>query len=303
MSEINHNTILSTPLQVDGESAKSGSSTIDNVKNASTESLIQMVECKFPLSTNDDNTFPEQEDILPSINFSDDDDLTDEERMLLYDKAMHFKRLGSLNHALLCFLGCLQGLQPSSKSKFTMLPQCLTHVAELYAHSEDYQRAVEFMQAAKLYYEIAIIETGIQVDEYKKETDSGYRPLDLDPCLDEAKRANEYEKLSYSCLEHKKFQLALDYCGKATKLRQQVYGDDHPITGKSLDLFTLIYAEMGKCQYGEALQKYGDLTKVIEEEKKGNRDELVNVMAEEHEKEPVKEVIVIIVIVSFLLLW
>ena len=105
-----------------------------------------------------------------------------------------------------------------------MLPQCLTHVAQLYADHEDYQRAVEFMLAAKLYYEIAIIETGVQVDELQKgaDTGGGYRPLDLDPCLDEAKRANEYEKLSYSCLEKEKFQLALDYCGEWSSFVSQL---------------------------------------------------------------------------------
>jgi len=192
--------------------------------------------------------------------------LTDDERLALYDKALNFKRLGNINHALLCFLDCLRGLEPGSNSKFTMLPQCLTHIAQLYAEHEDFQKAVEFMLAAKLYYEIAIIETGVQVDEYQKETDSGYRPLDLDPCLDEAKRANEYEKLSYSCLEKEKFQLALDYCGKATKLRQQVYGDEHPVTGKTVDLFTLIYAEMGKSQYSEALKKHDELEQQMEED-------------------------------------
>ena len=56
----------------------------------------------------------------------DESDLTDDERMLLYEKAMSFKGLGSNNYALLCFLGCLKGLKPSSKSTFTMLPQCMT---------------------------------------------------------------------------------------------------------------------------------------------------------------------------------
>ena len=36
---------------------------------------------------------------------------------------------------------------------------------------------------------------------------------------------------------------------QATRLRQQVYGEDHPITTKSLDFFTVIYGEVGRFQY------------------------------------------------------
>ena len=42
--------------------------------------------------------------------------LTDDERMALYEKGANFKRLGNPNHALLCFLDCLRGLQPGSWS-------------------------------------------------------------------------------------------------------------------------------------------------------------------------------------------
>ena len=198
---------------------------------------------------------------IDNVISKEEDELTDDERMFLYEKAMSFRGLGSNNHALLCFLGCLKGLKPSSKSKFTMLPQCMTHISEIYASAGDYQRAVEFMQGTKLYYETAIIESGLQVDKYKELSSENYSPLDFDPCLDEAKRANEYERLANSCLEQQKFQLALEYCGKATKLRQKAYGDEHPLTIKSLDLFTLIYAEMGKSQYSEAMNKVGDIVK------------------------------------------
>ena len=36
---------------------------------------------------------------------------------------------------------------------------------------------------------------------------------------------------------------------QATKLRQDVYGEQHPLTLKSLDKFTMVYAEVGKQQY------------------------------------------------------
>ena len=36
---------------------------------------------------------------------------------------------------------------------------------------------------------------------------------------------------------------------QAVKLRQSIYGEQHAITKRTLDLFTVIYAEMGKEQY------------------------------------------------------
>ena len=208
-----------------------------------------------------------------NLEGTDNDNLSDEERSLLYNKAVSFWRKGSNNHALLCFLGCLKGLQ--SSSKFSMLPQCMTNISKIYAEAGDYTKAVQFMQGTKLYYETAIIEAGATVDQYKKESGNGneYKPLDLDACLDDAKRANEYERLSHACLKQRKFQLALEYSGKATKLRQQVYGDEHSVTVQSLDLFTVIYAEMGKQQYSEAMEKYSDNSQVKDEEQAGVIDD------------------------------
>lgn len=41
---------------------------------------------------------------------------------------------------------------------------------------------------------------------------------------------------------------------QAVKLRQSIYGEEHPVTKRTLDLFTVIYAEMGKEQYsGEGI--------------------------------------------------
>lgn len=52
--------------------------------------------------------------------------------------------------------------------------------------------------------------------------------------------------------------LALEFCGKATKLYQQRYGDDHELTHRALDLLTSIYAEVGKSEYEAKLSKYED---------------------------------------------
>ena len=46
------------------------------------------------------------------------------------------------------------------------------------------------------------------------------------------------------------------YYFQATKLRQQVYGDEHPVVKESLNHFTALYAEAGKALYaGRLLQR------------------------------------------------
>ena len=181
-----------------------------------------------------------------SLFISNDEDLTDQERAQLYEKGMKFKMNKNYKHALLCFLGCLKGIQ--QKTTFAMLPNCLQNIANIYAKFEDFPKALQFMQAAKLYYETALM--GTQDNE-----DDDYRTMDENAIEADAKRANDYEKLSHECLMKKNIQLALEYCGKATQLRRKVYGEEHPVTIKSLDLFTMIYAEMGKLQYSDAVKK------------------------------------------------
>ena len=201
-------------------------------------------EVSFEEEEGNPDTQEEENDLLI---IDDDKELTDQERMQLYEKAMKFKMNKSFKHALLCFLGCIKGIQQSSS--FSMLPSCLQNIASIYAKFEDFPKAVQFMQAAKLYYETALI--GSQ----DITADDDYKTMDEDAIEADAKRANEYEKLSHDCLMKKKIQLALEYCGKATQLRRKVYGEGHPVTIKSLDLFTMIYAEMGKLQYSDAVKK------------------------------------------------
>lgn len=43
--------------------------------------------------------------------------------------------------------------------------------------------------------------------------------------------------------------LALEYSGKATKIHQRAFGNDHPITDRSLELLATVYAEIGKTEY------------------------------------------------------
>lgn len=49
--------------------------------------------------------------------------------------------------------------------------------------------------------------------------------------------------------------LALEYSGKATLLYRHHYGDEHERTKKSFEFFTTVYAEAGKEQYSESMEK------------------------------------------------
>ncbi|XP_032237119.2 uncharacterized protein LOC5511863 [Nematostella vectensis] len=209
---------------------------------------------------------------LQNIRLQASSELSDGERMMLYEKAIRFKRKGSSRHALYCFLGCLQGLKGGAS--FTVLPQCLHYIAELYSEEEDYGPAIQFAQAEKLYYETALITAGTsdllnqekeaspsgdltstvkQQDDGKDESASASHP--------ETEKADEFENLAHMCLKQKNTQLALEYCAKAVKLRQAHLGERHPATLRTLDLFTVIYAEMGKAQYSAALDKLSAIQK------------------------------------------
>lgn len=208
--------------------------------------------------------------------------LTDQERQLLYDKGIKFKKKGNTQHALYCLLACVRGLKEGSV--FQQLPECLHNIAEIYSQLEDYENAVSFAQAEKLYYETSLINVSSEVQQEQEESgfkgstgsvvqeknteDKLTQPGDKDDPQGnsaEARSANEYEKLAHMCLKQKNAQLALEYCGKAVKLRQSIYGEAHPITKRTLDLFTVIYAEMGKEQYSAAMQKFNETKESSEE--------------------------------------
>lgn len=218
----------------------------------------------------------ENSDLLPDEKLPQEP-LNDQERHLLYEKGIKFKKKGNLRHALYCLLACVRGLKDGSH--FQQLPECLHNIADIYSQLGDYENAVSFAQAEKLYYETSLISAGSMVQQEQDGSDSvgSTSPSDQttgnttrtteaqhavkdDPKEQsaEARSANEYEKLAHMCLKQKDAQLALEYCGKAVKLRQSIYGEEHPVTKKTLDLFTVIYAEMGKEQYTAAMQKFNE---------------------------------------------
>lgn len=230
--------------------------------------------------SNPDSLNPAEDDgdqqITAELGKLHDEPLTDQERQLLYEKGIKFKKKGNYQHALYCLLACVRGLREGSD--FPQLPECLHNIAEIYSQLEDYENAISFAQAEKLFYETSLINVGNEAQQEEGELGfkdgSGNSSGNLtsteneatqpkgkdDPQGNstEARSANEYEKLAHMCLKQKNAQLALEYCGKAVKLRQSIYGEQHAITKRTLDLFTVIYAEMGKEQYSAAMQKFNE---------------------------------------------
>lgn len=167
-------------------------------------------------------------------------------RNALFEKGIEFERKGKPGLALQCYLACIQGLD-GQVEQFPQLPLCLRYIARLYFAEEQYEKAVHFVQAEKLYYETALLASeGSDSPERK--------PDDLKAMM--VARAAEFEQLSDMCLQNKNVGLALDYIGKAVKINEAVHGKDDPLTRRSRDKFSYIYAEEGKIQYNDALARF-----------------------------------------------
>ncbi|KAK3608578.1 hypothetical protein CHS0354_042568 [Potamilus streckersoni] len=182
-------------------------------------------------------------------------DLTGEGRNKLFQRGLKLEEDGKKDWALKCYLTCITNLKHDTN--FTLLPQCLHNIGGIYYGKEDYEKAVQFVQAEKLYYENCLIDTTeIQKELGEIRMDSNGESSNITGVSVDAIRANEYEQLARICLDKNQPELALEYAGKATKIRQQIYGENHQFTQESLDLFTSIYAEVGKKQYSDSMQKF-----------------------------------------------
>ncbi|XP_071794234.1 uncharacterized protein [Asterias amurensis] len=218
--------------------------------------------------TEQDPTVEQDEAKEPSAQEDATDDspqnLKKLQRVSLYKKGLKLREEGDkVDEALQSFLAAITGLTESEA--FTDLPLCLHEISNIYFEKNEYEKAVHFIQAEKMYYETALIDiVNLQKElEIKREEKGDERSEDVErlktegPDSPEVIKAKEYEDLAKLCLKESKPQLALEYCGKATKAYRELYGDDHPITVGSLDLFTMIYADVGKKLYTDAMEKFG----------------------------------------------
>ena len=182
----------------------------------------------------------------------------------LFEQGLGLKLRGEFEQALHCFLDCMRGMQECQY--FAKLPQTLRELGELYNQMGFYNKAVEFVQAEKLFYEAVIVETATDSGQrpkgrkprrpFSKKSGSsltnrrGSNPAEYGDLL--IKKAEEFDKLCHICAQENKFDLALDYCGKAAKIKRSVFGADHPATVATLEHFTVLYAEVGRAEYVNA---------------------------------------------------
>ncbi|KAJ8399166.1 hypothetical protein AAFF_G00415450 [Aldrovandia affinis] len=172
----------------------------------------------------------------------------------LFELGRQLQQQGESQAALQCFLSCLLGL--THVQSFHSLPNCLHQIAELFIEEKNYVKALQFIQAEKMFYEVALLElTALQGSAGPQEAaplgSAGWEsPEELS---EQASQAVDYERLAQLCIMSKRPHLALEYSGKATKIRQKAFGNDHPITARSLELLATVYAEIGKTEYSDSL--------------------------------------------------
>ncbi|WAR18305.1 hypothetical protein MAR_000143 [Mya arenaria] len=167
----------------------------------------------------------------------------EEQRTKLFQEGLQYDKDGNRTEALKCYLKCLVGLKENSR--FALLPQCLRNIGDIYFSRDEYEKAISFIQAEKLYYESVLIDDS----ELQRHIDEASGQASTEEINMDTLRATEYEQLARLCMDEKQPQLALEYAGKATKLRQKVFGDGHPVVQQTLDFFATVYAEVGKVQY------------------------------------------------------
>lgn len=109
-----------------------------------------------------------------------------------------------------------------------------------------------------MFYEVALIElTALQRDSGPQEEatlgSAGAAWSSAEELSEQASQAQHLERLAQLCIMSKQPHLALEYSGKATKIHQRAFGNDHPITARSLELMATVYAEIGKTEYSDSL--------------------------------------------------
>ncbi|KAK5916744.1 hypothetical protein CgunFtcFv8_011696 [Champsocephalus gunnari] len=172
----------------------------------------------------------------------------------LFELGQQLQQQGESQAALHCFLSCLLGL--THVQSFNSLPNCLHQIAELFITEKNYEKALQFIQAEKMFYEVALIElTALQGSTGSQEEatlgSAGWTtPEELS---EQASQAQHLERLAQLCIVSKQPHLALEYSGKAAKIHQRAFGNDHPITARSLELMATVYAEIGKTEYSDSL--------------------------------------------------
>eukprot|EP01135_Chromosphaera_perkinsii_P002001 Nk52_evm48s215 gene=Nk52_evmTU48s215 len=181
------------------------------------------------------------------------------QRKSIYLFATQCEKKKQEKEAEVCYLKCIQGL--SSNSEFEELPKCLHALANLYSQQGDFEKALPFVQAEKMFYENAIIDS----QKHNEKNTLGLAESNESTVEEEnsnaAKRAQEFEMLSKLCRDENKPSLALEYAAKALKLKKDAFGEDALRSPEHIQIFTCAYADVGKKAYMESMQKYLNIPK------------------------------------------
>ncbi|TSO25212.1 hypothetical protein Baya_8835 [Bagarius yarrelli] len=162
--------------------------------------------------------------------------MLNEGREGLFEQGRRFQQEGDSRAALQCFLSCLLGL--THVQSFQSLPNCL--------HQNSGSDFIVSWVFANLVY---VCTVGYQEDS----TLGSPGWLSQEELSAQASHAQDLERLAQLCIMSKRPHLALEYSGKATKIHQQAFGNDHPITARSLELLGTVYAEIGRTEYSDSL--------------------------------------------------
>ncbi|XP_070776812.1 nutritionally-regulated adipose and cardiac enriched protein homolog [Enoplosus armatus] len=180
----------------------------------------------------------------------------------LFELGQQLQQQGEYQAALHCFLSCLLGL--THVQSFTSLPNCLhqssvgsTRLFRLKVRSS--ARPLD-SQTPRLSVGF-IFQTLCSGREVKRAKDRPQEEATLgsagwttpEELSEQASQAQHLERLAQLCIMSKQPHLALEYSGKATKIHQRAFGNDHPITARSLELMATVYAEIGKTEYSDSL--------------------------------------------------
>ncbi|GAA6109475.1 nutritionally-regulated adipose and cardiac enriched protein homolog isoform X1 [Tachysurus ichikawai] len=134
----------------------------------------------------------------------------------LFEQGRRFQQEGDSRAALQCFLSCLLGL--THVQSFHSLPNCLHQIAELFIDEKNYEKALQFIQAEKMFYEVALIElTALQRSTGTQEESTQGSPgwFSQEELSAQASQAQDLERLAQLCIMSKRVNKPLESFSKA----------------------------------------------------------------------------------------
>lgn len=152
----------------------------------------------------------------------------------MYHEGVQLKANGYAQEALKCFLDCAKQMQDTHYLK--IFPQTLHEIAALYRSLQLHDKAAEFVKAELLFYQTLLTEP-----QYEEACCSSTVVTENKEAL--VQRAEECERMAQLSRSHNKHKSALDYCGRAVKLRQAVFGTESELTLRTIEYFAVLYSE------------------------------------------------------------